>query len=187
MKKEKFWDKESAEWLLNVTKEDFLSSRYREKKFVTRKYVFQKYCDAKQRCENPNNSLFHRYWARGIKVEVSFEDFVSWFLEDYKRFYKVNGLKRPSLSRINNDVGYRLDNIELTTVSANTRELYSRLGNSSPWGTKLDEFKLLTCLTMRGGEAEVAYSFGVCVQAVRAVNYGRNWKNFHKTFFGGVE
>jgi hypothetical protein len=70
---------------------------------------FHAYCDAKQRCTNPNNERWNRYGGRGIKF----------LLESFEQFIEEIG-PRPSpeysLDRIKTDGDYILGNIRWATL-----------------------------------------------------------------------
>lgn len=65
------------------------------------------YAGIKKRCENPNDKLFKYYGERGIKLELTFEQF---FAE-----IGVRPSKAHQVDRINNDGNYAVNNIRWAT------------------------------------------------------------------------
>lgn len=140
----------------------------------------QRYYDMVQRCSNPNHSLYPHYGGRGIKVEMTSEQFMYWFLRFFKEFRAKNPGVRPSVSRKDYNKGYYADNMELTSVGDNTKELYSRRGNPSPRGTIMDDMACLTLHTFKGQARMLSNHYGVTFQAVRLIQRGINRKEIFK-------
>lgn len=180
----KLWNMEECQWGLSATLNDFKLNRGKTSDNGFRRKVSQKYSDALQRCNNPNHKLYPHYGQRGIKVEISKEEFFDWFLKEYKGFFSKHGTSRPSLSRKRYDEGYKLNNLELTTVDQNTRELYGRRGNRSPRGTVLDDIQVLVCHTYPDKNI-LDKVYGVTYQAIRAIQTGKNFPRIFSALRGG--
>jgi hypothetical protein len=71
----------------------------------TREY--NKFAQAKSRCNNPKNKRYHEYGGRGIK----------WLFESYERAYQELGPcpEGKTLDRINNDGNYEKGNVRWAT------------------------------------------------------------------------
>lgn len=85
-----------------------------------------------QRCRSSNNTGFIYYGAKGIGVEMSFDEFMYWFVGEAKYV----DLDQISVSRIDHERSYCLSNIKLESISDNTKERLLRRGNPSPWKKK---------------------------------------------------
>lgn len=92
----------------------------------------------KQRCNNPNSQMWHRYGARGITYQKSWESFDE-FIKDMGK--KPKGVTRQySLDRIDNDKNYTAKNCRWATTEeqslnrSNTRLLTFR-GKIHPMAT----------------------------------------------------
>jgi len=73
------------------------------------------YHDAKQRCNNPNNSRYKYYGGRGIKFLMNMEEIKRIWFRD-----KAYKMKIPTIDRIDNDGNYCLDNCRFIEKSENT-------------------------------------------------------------------
>jgi len=141
----------------------------------------RKYYDAIYRCTKPTHPLFPHYGGRGLRVEFTIEEFLEWIYVEYPKFILKNGNLSPSLSRIDYNRGYSLDNIALETISENTKELYSRRGNRTPRGTVLDEISVLTCYTINNPFV-LSEHYKVSYPAITRILTGRNWKHLYPVF-----
>ena len=141
------------------------------------KIVSQKYSDMKQRCENPKCRMYENYGGKGIKVKITKEQFYHWFLDNYSEFLKGFPNEIPSISRIDHSKDYEFGNIEILSVSANSEESYSRVGNPSSTGTVLDDMACLTIHTFPDKRTRyLATHYGVSYQAIRSIKKGTNRK-----------
>lgn len=78
----------------------------------------QRFNDMKQRCYNPNNTNYHHYGARGIKVEYEYLiDFYMDFIDEFKEFAATNGIRNTTFDRIDVNGNYCKGNIRLATQS----------------------------------------------------------------------
>lgn len=85
------------------------------------KSLGDRYDAAVQRC-NPNaRAVQMRYGWEGIRVEISREDYIRFFYENYSEWEIMN----YDIDRINNDGNYELGNIRMVprAVNINNREL----------------------------------------------------------------
>lgn len=72
--------------------------------------------DMKQRCNNPNNDNFEHYGARGIRVEYEhLVDFYLDFIDEFKSFSAIHGIRNTTFDRIDVDGNYCKDNLRLAT------------------------------------------------------------------------
>ncbi len=89
---------------------------------------YSSYCGQKSRCNNKNSPAYSGYGAKGVKVEYSPRDFISWWLEEMKYF---NG-KTPSVGRVDHSKNYSFENIEMVDRVENVKERNTRVGNPHP-------------------------------------------------------
>lgn len=141
----------------------------------------QRFYDMKQRCENPNFKQFSNYGGRGIELRLERNPFLWWFYLHYPAFSKANPGKSPSINRINNDGHYEISNIEMITVSENSRESGLR-GISLP-GPKVDDMAVLTILTMKDYKA-LSSHFKISKSAIRQIRAGINHSKTYKAVYG---
>lgn len=71
--------------------------------------ALQCWSDQKQRCYRPKNNAYKYYGAKGIRVCYDSREFVGWWLSEQERLR----LKKPTISRIDHDKDYSLENIRL--------------------------------------------------------------------------
>lgn len=146
------------------------------------KIISQKYSDMIQRCNNPKCRMYKNYGAKGIKVNITKEQFYHWFLDNYATFLKTFPNEIPSISRIDHSKDYEFGNIEILSVSANSEESYERVGNPSLTGTVMDEFSCLTIHTFPEKRTRfLANHYGVTYQAIRSIKKGMNRKSLYRS------
>ena len=100
------------EWREN-NKEKYLKQG-RDQYLKNRKYFRWKihYYNAHKRCSSPNGE----YYKKGISFNITIEEFkFLWFRDE------AYNLKRPSIDRINSQLGYFLDNCRFIELSENSR------------------------------------------------------------------
>ncbi len=95
-------------------------------KYMTKRAMraYKCWLQQNQRCTNPNNPKFRYYGGKGIVVEYSSRDFVSWYLSEWKRL----GIKKPSIGRVDHNKNYCFNNVILESVSDNSKENVKRNG-----------------------------------------------------------
>lgn len=89
------------------------------------------YANQKTRCYNKKVREYSTYGARGLQVEYSLLDFLGWFranVSDEQIRKHVSGQARISVGRINHSRGYSLGNIQIESISDNSKERIRRLG-----------------------------------------------------------
>ena len=178
------YPKEWSEFLLKSDIEDICYPRDK-KVFKTTKHpvinkISQKYSDILQRLHNKNHKLYEFYGGRGLELTFTRREFGEWFLREYKKYYLVYGSLAVSIGRIDYDKGYELDNIEMVSISENTKELYTRRGNPSKRGTVIDsEEKILTVHTFKDRKLLAAH-YGISYQAIRLIQVGQNYKKVYE-------
>ena len=71
----------------------------------------------KQRCSNKNNTVYHCYGGRGIKVCKEWQEYLP-----FKKWSLENGYKdNLQIDRINNDGDYAPDNCRWITITEQSR------------------------------------------------------------------
>ena len=89
---------------------------YMSKHWMGKTRIYKIYCSAKQRCENPNDTAYQRYWKRGIKCEwQAFEDFYRDMWDSYERHSEQFWEKNTTIERINVNWNYCKDNCRWAT------------------------------------------------------------------------
>lgn len=74
--------------------------------------------DQRRRCQCPGATGFKNYGAKGIKVEYTAREFISWWVKHIKKFKGT----RPSISRIDHSKNYCFSNIKIEEWYLNTIE-----------------------------------------------------------------
>lgn len=93
------------------------------------KRAYKSWKDQRQRCNNPNDPGFKHWGAKGVRVVYGPREFIAWYVNEYG---KRASWTRPNVGRIDHDLDYTLDNIELVECTDNVRERNARLGNPTP-------------------------------------------------------
>ena len=106
---------------------DKLATHFKHKMAKTRFYTI--WCDVKRRCNNPKNTAYKYYGAKGIKISerwLKFENFKYDMLESYLIHIDKFGEKDTTIDRINNKGNYRRGNTRWATWKEQQR---NRTGN----------------------------------------------------------
>lgn len=82
------------------------------------------YHNQRRRCYTKTNPRYKDNGAKGIRVIYTREEFVSWFVENYRKFKGKN----PSVGRVDHSKGYSLDNIRFESLADNSMERIIRCG-----------------------------------------------------------
>lgn len=98
--------------------------------------LYQTYVDMKQRCLNPNNSRFHRYGGRGIKIcQEWLDDFLAFYTWAIANGYQSN----LTIDRRDNDGDYTPDNCRWVTMTVQLQNRdFSRMGGRRKHDRKVD-------------------------------------------------
>lgn len=73
----------------------------------------------RQRCTNPNNNRYYATGAKGIEVQYTLRQYITWWLHEIK---KRDSWKSPTCGRLDHDDHYRFGNVEIQERADNTRE-----------------------------------------------------------------
>ncbi len=87
----------------------------------------KKWLDQVYRCTEPSFGSYKYYGAKGIRVEYTQKEFVAWWMTQSIELRKT---PRVAVGRIDHNKNYSLDNIELVTAGANSKEMVSRTGDN---------------------------------------------------------
>lgn len=83
---------------------------------------YRRWKNQRDRCQNKNNLSYKYYGAKGVKVEYSSREFISWWVSES---VKENYIE-PTCGRINHDKNYSFDNIKIQEKAANSAETWTR-------------------------------------------------------------
>lgn len=84
--------------------------------------AYRSWQDQRHRCLYKGNPNYRWYGAKGIKVEYSSRDFVSWWLTEYKK-RRFTGSRRVVVDRVDPSKNYTFGNIKLVTDKTNSRRV----------------------------------------------------------------
>ena len=135
--------------------------------------------DARQRCHVPEHPLYANYGGKGISCRIEAQDFLDWFCEEYPKFASKYPGKRPSVNRLDHTKDYTLDNIELISVAANTREVYQRRGNQSKWGTKIESEEAILTIHTISSVLTLVEHYKVHPNTIKAIKRGVNRRGIY--------
>lgn len=117
-----------------------MKKRYRQydqfPREITKK-AFAAFRTINQRCTDPRCDSYPYYGAKGIKSELLKKDFVPWYCGKLILF--DGNLKDASVGRIDHSKNYTMDNIEVQSVSENSKEMNKRnphIGLTNIWIAK---------------------------------------------------
>lgn len=111
------------------------------------------------RCNNKFHPTYKHYGAKGIRVLYGREEFIEWWIQQQS---KLN-LKRPTVSRMDHDKHYSLDNIKLEEFNDNC--VVDVMRRHGPVGNKRSRAVVMLNIQM-----EVIGTFKSQREASRALN-----------------
>ncbi len=120
----------------------------------------------KARCQNPNDTNFDRYGARGVEVCERWQSFDS-FLADMGQA----PTSKHTIDRIDNDKGYSPDNCRWASPAEQQQNRTN---------TKLDAAKVADIrrrLTAGESDLSIANLYGVHRSTVGYIRCGHTWRN----------
>lgn len=146
-----------------------------------KKILVQKYGDMSARCENVKCGSYKWYGKKGIRVEISKEDFYLWFFREVRKYYLThNNIKGCCVGRIDHSKNYTLGNIELISRTENLIEQSMRLGNPNPQSFKFDDCVVLMAHTVKTPSVELAKLYKCTSASFNRMRNGSNWKWVNK-------
>lgn len=84
---------------------------------IRKSKLYKVWIDMKNRCNNPNNSKYKRYGAKGIKVcDEWSNDYVTFYNWAIGNGYKENKERKYTVDRICNSKGYNPENCRLLSI-----------------------------------------------------------------------
>src|SRR3990167_7920375 len=105
-----------------------LKQHLKDKDFVYR--IYCKFHGQKAICNNPNAEKYKHYGAKGILVEYTFLELLSWVKQNLPHYSE--GIEQLSIGRKNHEGNYCLENLKLETISSNSKERNKRRGPAIP-------------------------------------------------------
>jgi len=90
-------------------------------------YVCKRYYSQRERCYNPKHYRYKTYGGKGIVIEYSLKELLTWC-----KAKGINALKDMDIGRIDHSKSYSLDNILLQSRSENSKESFMRCGIKNP-------------------------------------------------------
>ncbi len=83
-----------------------------------KKVILERFQNMNQRCNNPNNTNYSHYGARGIKLEYQYPiDLYLDFIDELKAHSEKYGLRNSTFDRIDVNGNYCKTNLRITTQS----------------------------------------------------------------------
>ena len=89
----------------------------------------------KQRCSNPNCNKYKNYGARGITYHPDFADFIKWWEHIqpmWEKFVEEHPNETPSIDRIDSTGNYTPGNIQIISLSENSKRVIQEHGYPTP-------------------------------------------------------
>src|SRR5262245_24638210 len=129
--------------------------------------VYKRWCEMRQRCNNPNGKDYPRYGGRGIRICKRWDEFKN-FAEDMGP-YPGRGW---TVERMNNDGNYKPSNVHWGTYGDQARNT-----RRTKLTTKLVAYIRKKYRPVYGSGAALARELGVHDQTVMDVIHGRRWVN----------
>lgn len=124
--KKRYHSEKRQSWIKKYTEENYDVIKKRKelwyKNNPERIVLYNVYKHARERCTDPNNPRYHRYWWRWIKfLRKSFDDFYNDMLPSYIEHIKGYwaGRKNTQIDRINNNWNYCKENCRWVTCKEN--------------------------------------------------------------------
>lgn len=115
------------------------------------------------RCNKPEDPRYKWYGAKGVKIEISRDEFIHWYCQELARW---NGsLREATIGRINHSDSYRLGNMEVQSNTDNIREMHSRNPQVHLSHTKAAEANRKQVLVR---DAKTKEPICICVSGVQA-------------------
>lgn len=96
---------------------------------LSRSRIYKIWNSMTQRCENPNDTNYHNYGGRGIRVNPAWLLFQN-FYNDMKEGYESH----LTIERINNNLGYNKENCKWATWAEQSTNKRNSVFIASPWG-----------------------------------------------------
>lgn len=92
------------------------------------KFAYTAWANQRRRCYVKSNPRYKDNGAKGIGVNYSSREFISWFLFNIPKFKGRN----PSVGRIDHSASYSFENIRIESVQDNSMERILRVGTTKP-------------------------------------------------------
>lgn len=93
-----------------------------------KKVIMERFQNMYQRCNNPNNTNYKHYGARGIKLEYQYPvDLYLDFIDELKAHSVKYGLKNSTFDRIDVNGNYCKENLRITTQSVQSTNTTNKI------------------------------------------------------------
>lgn len=124
------------------------------------------YDKQKDRCYNKRSKSYLNYGGKGLTVEYTREEFISWWMNNIKGFYGEN----PSVGRIDHSKGYSFDNIKIESTKENAIERFERVGvpNGNLKRVAVFDFKSASLLMLCRSARHAEKTFGDHVWSIHS-------------------